>query len=53
MNIQLSCPWCNDDTEFQVDETVDEIVCSGCSTRMAFAPDSATTFSLLYEPLAA
>jgi hypothetical protein len=28
-------------------------VCSACNTRMAFAPDPATTFSLLYEPATA
>jgi len=53
MNIQLSCPWCNDDVEFVVDEARDELVCSGCATRMAFAPDPVTTFGLLYEPAAA
>jgi len=53
MNIQLSCPWCNDEVEFTVDEARDELVCSGCATRMAFAPDPVTTFGLLYEPAAA
>jgi hypothetical protein len=53
MNIQLSCPWCNDETDFWVDEADDELVCAACATRMAFAPDPATTFGLLYEPLAA
>jgi hypothetical protein len=53
MNIQLSCPWCNEETNFLVDEADDELVCSGCATRMAFAPDPATTFGLLYEPVAA
>jgi hypothetical protein len=53
MNIQLSCPWCNDDTEFLVDETDDELVCSVCATRTAFAPDPVTTYGLLYEPLVA
>ena len=53
MNIQLTCPWCNDETDFLVDETADELVCSACAIRMAFAPDPVTTFGLLYEPLAA
>ena len=30
-------------------ETDDELVCSACNTHMAFAPDPATTFALLYE----
>lgn len=53
MNILLSCPWCNDNTDFLVDETQDELVCSACATRMAFAPDPMTTFGLLYEAAAA
>ncbi|HET6745733.1 MAG TPA: hypothetical protein VFH90_07785 [Candidatus Limnocylindria bacterium] len=53
MNIQLSCPWCNEDADFLVDESQDELVCSGCATRMAFAPDPATTYGLLYEAVAA
>ena len=53
MTIQLSCPWCEDEAAFEVDETCDELVCSACSTRMAFAPDPVTTFGLLYEPVAA
>ena len=53
MNIQLSCPWCNEEADFLVDETQDELVCSGCATRMAFAPDPITTFGLLYEQQAA
>ena len=39
--------------DFTVDEASDELVCSGCATRMAFAPDPVTTFGLLYEPAAA
>ena len=46
MNIQLSCPWCNDINDFTVDDASDELVCSGCSTRMAFAPDDVPA----YEP---
>jgi hypothetical protein len=53
MNIQLSCPWCYDNHDFTVDEASEELVCSGCGTRMPFAPDPATTFGLLYEPAAA
>ena len=53
MNIQISCPWCNDDLDFVVDESADELVCSGCATRVGFAPDPMTTFSLLYEAAAA
>lgn len=53
MNIQLTCAWCQDDVTFEVDETRDELVCPGCNTRTEFAPDSTTTFTLLYEPLAA
>ncbi len=50
MNILLDCAWCGDEVVFSVNETDDELVCSACNTRMAFAPDPATTFSLLYEP---
>lgn len=49
MNIQMTCPWCLDDVDFNVDEAEDELVCSGCSTRMAFAPDPVATYGLLYE----
>jgi DNA-directed RNA polymerase subunit RPC12/RpoP len=49
MNILLDCAWCGDEVVFTVDETDDELVCGACNTRMAFAPDPATTFSLLYE----
>jgi hypothetical protein len=37
----------------EVDETRDELVCSGCLMRTAFAPDPITTFELLYAPVAA
>jgi DNA-directed RNA polymerase subunit RPC12/RpoP len=50
MNILLDCAWCGDEVVFTVQETDDELVCSACNTRMAFAPDPAVTFSLLYEP---
>lgn len=50
MNILLDCVWCGDEVVFSIDETDDELVCSACNTRMAFAPDPATTFALLYEP---
>jgi hypothetical protein len=53
MNIQLTCPWCQDEVTFAVDESADELVCASCSTRMAFAPDPVTTYGLLYEPVAA
>ena len=50
MNILLDCAWCGDEVVFEVNETDDELVCSACNTRTAFAPDPATTFALLYEP---
>ena len=50
MNILLDCSWCGDEVVFEVDVAADELTCSACNTRMAFAPDPATTFSLLYEP---
>lgn len=50
MNILLDCAWCEDEVVFTVNETDDELVCGACNTRMAFAPDAAVTFSLLYEP---
>jgi hypothetical protein len=50
MNILLDCAWCEDEVVFTVNETDDELVCGACNTRMAFAPDPAVTFSLLYEP---
>ena len=48
MNISLDCPWCEDVVDFAVDLTDDELVCTACNTQMAFAPDPATTFELLY-----
>jgi len=53
MNIQMLCPWCEDEVPFTVDETADELTCDACRTRMAFAPDPATTYDLLYAPAAA
>jgi DNA-directed RNA polymerase subunit RPC12/RpoP len=53
MNILLDCAWCDDEVVFTVDEADDELVCSACNTRMAFAPDAATTYGLLYEAAAA
>jgi hypothetical protein len=53
MTVQLTCPWCEDEVAFSVDEADDELVCSACATHVAFAPDPVTTFSLLYEPAAA
>lgn len=50
MNILLDCAWCGDEVVFEVNETDDELTCSACNTRMALAPDPATTFALLYEP---
>ncbi len=50
MDILLDCAWCGDEVVFEVNETDDELVCSACNIRMAFAPDPATTFALLYEP---
>jgi hypothetical protein len=52
MNIQMTCPWCQDELAFVVDESADELVCDGCSTRMAFAPDPIVTYGLLYEAAA-
>jgi hypothetical protein len=49
MMILLTCPWYQEDVPFAVDEADDELVCSSCDTRVAFAPDPVTTFSLLYE----
>ncbi len=50
MNILLDCAWCADEVVFSIDENDDELVCSACNTRTAFAPDPSTTFALLYEP---
>ena len=52
MTIQLTCPWCEHEVRFTVDEASDELTCDSCSTRMAFAPDPATTYQLLYAPAA-
>ena len=52
MTVQLICPWCDEEAPFSVSESEDEIVCSSCSTPMAFAPDPATTFDLLYNAAA-
>lgn len=49
MNILLSCPWCEDEVAFEVDDARDELVCRACNSRMEFAPDPTATFSLLYE----
>lgn len=49
MTVLLLCPWCEDEVAFAVDEPRDELVCEACGTRTLFAPDPATTFSLLYE----
>lgn len=55
MDVLLDCAWCREEVVFTVDETDDELVCSACHTRTAFAPDPTTTFALLYEaePIAA
>jgi len=53
MTIQMLCPWCEDEVAFTVDEAADELTCDACHTRMAFAPDPATTYGLLYAPAAA
>jgi hypothetical protein len=53
MTVHMTCPWCEDDAAFEIDEARDELVCGGCEMRTAFAPDPATTFGLLYEPVAA
>ena len=52
MTIQLSCPLCEDEVTCEVDESADELVCGGCAARVAFAPDPAITYGLLYEPAA-
>jgi len=53
MNIQLVCPWCEDEVAFSIDESMDELVCDACATRVEFAPDPVTSYRLLYEPAAA
>ena len=50
MNILLDCAWCGEEVVFSVDVADDELVCSACNTRTAFAPDPAATFAILYEP---
>jgi hypothetical protein len=52
MTIQLSCPLCQDEVTWEVDESADELVCGGCAARVALAPDPAITYGLLYEPAA-
>lgn len=53
MTVQLDCPWCEDELAFEIDEARDDLVCSGCEMRTAFAPDPVATFELLYAPVAA
>jgi hypothetical protein len=53
MTVHMTCPWCEDEAAFEIDEARDELVCGGCDMRTAFAPDPATTYGLLYKPLAA
>lgn len=48
MTIQMTCPWCEDELAFLVDEMADELECSGCAMRMQFAPDPAVAYNLLY-----
>lgn len=52
MTIQLACPWCTEEVAFTIDEADEELVCSGCATRMDFAPDPGVTYQLLYAPAA-
>ena len=49
MNILLDCPWCEDEILFEIDEARDDLICSVCNGRMAFAPDPVATYALLYE----
>ena len=49
MELLMTCPWCEDEARFAVDEAADELVCSACDTRLTFAPDPAATFELLYS----
>jgi hypothetical protein len=49
MTIQIDCPWCRDEVAFEVDETMDELVCTACGIRTEFAPDPVATYNLLYE----
>jgi len=53
MNILLDCASCGDEVVFTIHAADDELECSACNTRMAFAPDPVTTYELLYQPLAA
>jgi hypothetical protein len=53
MTVQLTCPSCEDEVDFEVREPTDELVCSVCAIRIDFAPDPVATFTLLYEPVAA
>lgn len=53
MTVLLDCPWCKDEVAFTVDAAHDELVCSACDIHLAFAPDPATTYELLYETAAA
>ena len=48
MNILLDCASCDEEVVFSINESDDELVCDACNTRMAFAPDPATTYELLY-----
>jgi hypothetical protein len=52
MSIQMTCPWCQDEAEFVVDEADEELVCGACAMRMAFAPDPVVTYELLYAAAA-
>ncbi len=52
MTIQLSCPLCQDEVTWEVDESADELVCWRLRHRVAFAPDPTITYGLLYEPAA-
>ncbi|HEX2222054.1 MAG TPA: hypothetical protein VHK06_05970 [Candidatus Limnocylindria bacterium] len=47
MIVQLTCPWCEDELPFEVDEASDEVACTACGTRLNFAPDPVATF--LYD----
>jgi hypothetical protein len=49
MNIQLDCPWCDQEADFEIREADDDLVCGACGTRTAFAPDPVVTYSLLYD----
>jgi hypothetical protein len=52
MTIQMICPWCQDEASFTIDESEDEMMCESCAMRMAFAPDPAVTYELLYPTAA-